>query len=90
MVLGISCLENQVNTKLFSKSSLLALLILESDPNHDLHLLSASVLLFVVVVAIILVVVLRDLLVLGHDGRGERVEHQRWRRQRGCVNSLPG
>ena len=69
--------------------SMYALLILENDPNHDLYLLSASVLLLVIVVDIILVVVLRDLLVLGHDGRGERVEHQRWRRQRGCVNSLP-
>ena len=43
-------------------------------------LLSASVLLLFIVA--ILVVVLGDLLVPGDEGRRERVEHQRWRRQR--------
>ena len=47
-------------------------------------LLSAAffLLLLVVIVAVLLVVVLGDLLVPGHEGRRERVEHQRRRRQR--------
>ena len=48
-----------------------------------INLLSASVVLFIIIVVVaILVVVLGDLLVSGDEGRRERVEHQRWRRQR--------